>query len=179
MKRVLLLIGLSIVAGCQAQNPFAAFGPSTVPTPTAAAALPYYPPAGQTAAAGKAIAPPASTPRISVSADQSSPLAAPRSAFIPDPADSQPVKIVENPSLPATRTAAGTRSPAPAAGGAFPSAAPTAAPRNASPPALDRQRGYLSPPTGNRAGAVVPASFESDAAAIRPASTGSGQWRAR
>jgi hypothetical protein len=169
MRRVLLSIfAAAFVAGCQVQDPFAAFGPPRVPSPTTAQTAPYYPPTGSAAKQPPAAAS-APTPRLSVSAESNPPLPTTRSRFVADSADREPIRIVENPSP--TRTAsAANRNPAPK----NPSAPqqPTAQPPV---PAKAPPSGKTtSPQSGNfrTDPAVAPATFiESSAAA--------GQWRSR
>src|SRR5438552_2409440 len=98
MERVLLSIfAAALLAGCQVQDPFAAFGPPRVPSPTTAQTAPYYPPNGS---AAKQPSAPASTatPRISVSSEGNPPPPTTRSRFVADSADRDPIRIVENPS---------------------------------------------------------------------------------
>jgi hypothetical protein len=204
MKRVLLLWGAIALGGCQVQNPFAAFGPPRVPAPTTAESLPYYPPTA-TATQRTSPATPAASPRLSVSAEGNSVAQVPRSRFVADPADREPIRIVDNPAA-ATRTASSAaRTAAPAvsppvqgaqpAGVApirsVPAAAPGGAPQSgyAPPgksPAFNRTRGYFSaqPAAGPSAGgirsdpAVMPAAYQS-AAPTFVETPANGQWRAR
>jgi hypothetical protein len=111
MLRILLVVtAAAAIAGCQVQDPFAAFGPPRVPAPKTAQSTPYYPsPTDGTKSA--AAPPPASSPRLSVSADDKKPAPAGSTRFASDPADRQPIRIVENPSA-GTRTATAPTRPA-------------------------------------------------------------------
>ena len=110
MLRILLVVtAAAALTGCQVQDPFAAFGPPRVPAPKTAQSTPYYP---TTADAKAATAPPpASSPRLSVSADDKKQTPAASTRFASDPADRQPIRIVENPSA-GTRTATAPTRPA-------------------------------------------------------------------
>jgi len=111
MLQILLVVtAAAAIAGCQVQDPFAAFGPPRVPAPKTAQSTPYYP---TTADATKASAapPPASSPRVSVSADDKKQMPAASTRIASDPADRQPIRIVENPSA-GTRTATAPSRPA-------------------------------------------------------------------
>jgi len=110
MLRILLVVtAVAAIAGCQVQDPFAAFGPPRVPAPKTAQSTPYYP----TTADAKSASPPPPTgsPRISVSADDKKQTPAALTRFASDPADRQPIRIVENPSA-GTRTATAPSRPA-------------------------------------------------------------------
>jgi hypothetical protein len=187
MQRLLAIIALmAISVGCQAENPFAFFGPARVPAPGAQSQAPYYPPTGSasTQPIGSTAVPAASplarsssaaTVRPSVSADNTMSVSS-GSSFVTDAGDREPIRIVENPS-PAARTAT-----APAFGNG--SAPPGATPSTISPPPQNNNRGYTTPSTsgkmsGNsgRDSSVAPASYEQS---LAPQMGGpSGQWRAR
>jgi hypothetical protein len=168
MPRVLCSICLfALVAGCQAQNPYAAFGPPRIPAP-AANQLPYYPPGGASAAAQPAAS--STRPSVSVSGPSS---VATRSSIAVDAADREPIRIVEN--------AAPTRTADLGRGKSQPQVAPQPIrPPQSLPP------GPVTPPknaTGQSArvdAAVKPASHESpEQGAFREAAPATGQWRAR
>jgi hypothetical protein len=117
MPRLLAVVGaIVLLAGCQSQgpNPFAGVGPSTIPPPSGAAPgnLPYYPPAQSPATTPPTItlpgstsfAPPATSPALSRTNISVSPSTANPSAggpvattFASDPADRQPIRVVEAP----------------------------------------------------------------------------------
>src|SRR6476660_176597 len=105
MDRLLLLLTaiLTAGAGCKTNNPVAAFGPPTVPAPKTLQAPPYYP--GGANPTGALSAPPSASGRLSVSAEGNSPSTLARSTNRSEPAEREPIRIVENPSA-ATRTAA-------------------------------------------------------------------------
>jgi hypothetical protein len=187
MERVLLWLGtIALLAGCQSQNPFAAFGPPTVPAPTTSPTAPYYPPTatGPQRATPKSAGP---STRMSVSAEGTSP--APRSSFAADPADRDPIRVVEN-SAAQTRTAStGNRSPTP---GPSPPQAPgaPAAPTKTSTggkPSATPQSSYwprspapaAAAPTFRTDSAVVPAGYQQSAPAFSETPMANGQWRAR
>src|SRR5262245_49421225 len=101
------LIGMAawaLLAGCQAQHPFAASGPARVPPPGMDSPAPYYPPPSGAIAAPPKASPPAMGSRASISAE-TAPLATSSPGIAADPADREPIRIVENPA-PAARTAA-------------------------------------------------------------------------
>jgi hypothetical protein len=81
----------------------AVFGPYKVPAPSTAQVSPYYPPTGTTA---KQPIEKTTAPRVSVSVETPPPPIS-ASRFATDPADRQPIRVVENPSA-TTRTAAAT-----------------------------------------------------------------------
>jgi hypothetical protein len=204
MKRVLLLLVILAMGGCQSQNPYAAFGPQRVPAPTTSEALPYYPPTAATNAAERGSATTAApSPRMSVSAEGGA-STAPRGTFAADPADREPIRVVENPAAARTASAAARTAPpavnksvpsAQPAGGANkspPAAAPSGAPQSGhSPsgraPAFNRTRGFTaaqpakSGDTGENRNdpAVAPAGYQQPAATFVEAPTATGAWRAR
>ena len=118
MLRILLVVtAAAAIAGCPVQDPFAAFGPPRVPGARKAQSTPSYPttaaatnPADAAesrngAAAGEQSA------SMSVSADDKKQTPAASTRFASDPADRQPIRIVENPSA-GTRTATAPSHPA-------------------------------------------------------------------
>jgi hypothetical protein len=180
MKHALLVAALAL-GGCQAQNPYAAFGPAKVPPPGMQMA-PYYPPA--------APAPPPITsgnsmttsPRVSITAEPGA--VTPKVSFAAEPTDREPIRIVES-AQPATRTAA-----VPAARNSAPSPSSGATPSGYAPagtaPNYNRTRGYdPPPPSGGQSGgaqplrSVAPASYEQAARAFTETPAASGGWRAR
>ena len=174
MQRVLLSIfAAALLAGCQVQDPFAAFGPRRVPSPTTAQTAPYYPPSAS--ASKQAPAPTtAPSPRISVSAENNPPLPTDRARFVADSADREPIRIVENPS--ATRTASAANRLTPSTAPA-PSQLPTPPPTQPKVPASGK-----SPPQSGifRADpAVVPATYKQASPAFNEPASAEGQWRAR
>ena len=210
MKRVLLAVLLMsamalLAAGCQTQNPFAAVGPATVPAPSTGQTLPYYPPNVTGAspavptAANPAVAVPASAPRVSVSAEGTRSAPA-HSAIVADPADREPIRIVEN-GAPAARTAsANARGTAAGGNAAVPAPAGAAGqPQNRLPipagpasgksgyappgssPATSRMRGFAasSEEPKSIAGGVAPASYQQPVPTFSEATAADGQWRAR
>jgi hypothetical protein len=190
MKRVWLLLGALLpwlavfavcnLAGCQSQSPFAAFGSATVPAPKTTQSAPYYPPnpTASTPTAETRVA----SPRLSVSAEDRSAIAIPRSKFLADPADREPIRIVDNPSA-ATRTATSTNRTAPATN----SPAPMALPPAINTPAATTNRLPPPPSAGSQKGAmkfrtdtaVTPASYQQPAATFVETPAASSQWRAR
>jgi hypothetical protein len=95
MRRMMgLWLLAALVAGCQARNPYAAFGPATIPAPGMQTPAPYYP-------AAAAQVPPAEPDDRQPSDPR--PLA--------DPADAQPIRIVENPTPIRTTAAPGAAAP--------------------------------------------------------------------
>ena len=187
MERVLLLpVAAALLAGCQSQNPFVAFGPPTVPSPTTSQTAPYYPPTAIGPKQTTANAPFAS-PRISVSAEGNSAPPLPRSSFVADPADREPIRVVENPSPP-TRTAAATgRGPKTGNGqppaGLQPPAKSAAPSKNTPTPQsgyFPRGRSPAGSPPGFRADpAVVPAGYQQVAPTFTETPMADGQWRAK
>jgi Prokaryotic membrane lipoprotein lipid attachment site len=182
MKRVFALVGaLATLAGCQSQNPYAAFGPATVPPP-GLQTPPYYPPsvgAATTSAPGTAAAPAATSTRPSVSAEGTLSSTAAGSAFVADPADREPIRVVENPA-PAARTAQQRSSTSPAVG-------PSSAPAGSS-PAYNRAPGYVpapSPTSGQGSSnfrpdrTVTPAGYQQTLGPLVETPADAGQWRAR
>lgn len=173
MRRTLAAcLAAALLAGCQARNPYAAFGPATIPPPGMQAPAPYYPAAYPAAgAAGTSSAAGSANSAIPAAAD---PLgSAPPARFAVDASDAQPIRIVENPAPIRTATAPTATSGA----GAFenaPGSQPAGAP--SSPPPLNRMRGDAAPQTAS--GAVVPASYVQPSGLSAPTAT-SGGWRAR
>jgi len=187
MQRVLLpIFTAALLAGCQVQDPFAAFGPSRVPSPKTAQSAPYYPPTST--ASKQPPAPPPATPRISVSAESNPPLAI-LSRFKADAADREPIRIVENPS--ATRTASApsrtqtpgtTTSPsqplAPPAGPArLPANGKPASPQSALPPKSASPT--ATSPSYRTDPAIAPATFYQPAPAFIESTPATGEWRTR
>lgn len=106
-----MLSAAALLVGCQAQNPFAMFGPATVPAPGAQSPSPYYPtgtPQGPIAASGSTGTAASKLPSVS---GEPSTLAAPSNRFVTDPADKQAIRIVENPAA-AARLATAPRADA-------------------------------------------------------------------
>ena len=165
MRRVLHFVGACmLLAGCQSQNPYAAFGPPTIPAPSTTQTPPYYPPSGGAASANEKG--PATSDRPSVSVRGPSPPAA-RSAVIPEAADQEPIRILED-SAAAARTAAASRAKAPPPR----QSTPAIQPPRAAPPAAPPKTGYLPGGKTLREAAVAPATFVE-------APPAAGQWRAR
>ena len=171
MQRTGVVIAASLLlAGCQAQNPFAAFGPARVPPPGMDATAPYYPPSPGTIAAPPSQSSPATGTRASISAP-SSPLGSSSPSIVAEPADREPIRIVENPA-PAARTAAvPARSPAPASGSNTPPASPPST----------RPAGPTAPTSGASSSFrwdqnVTPSSYQTPAAST---DASIGQWRPR
>ena len=177
MHRVLLAAALVSAAGCQTQNPFAAIGPATVPAPATGQQPPYYP---ATAAAPE----PAPSGRISVSADSAPRSSTTSSAIVADPADREPIRIVENNS-PAVRTAtAPSRGPTPDGNVApppnrVPTSQPAGQPSSYTPsPATNRIRGFATGPSTTTPG-IAPASYQQPVPTFTEVTPADGQWRAR
>jgi hypothetical protein len=173
MRRAALLVALAWTAGCQSQNPFAAIGPQTVPAPGSAQTPPYYPPSTNPTSATKAGAPAAST-RISVSADRSPSGQSNSPTLVADPADREPIRVVENPQPPTRTASSGART--------APSTAPSATQPAPAPPANVLPATKSKGPSG--AGvridpSVAPASYEQPAQGFVESKPASGQWRAR
>jgi hypothetical protein len=106
-----MLSAAALLFGCQAQNPFAMFGPATVPAPGAQSPSPYYPtgaPQGAIAASGSTGTTASKLPSVS---GEPSTLAAPSNRFVADPTDKQAIRIVENPAA-AARLATAPRADA-------------------------------------------------------------------
>jgi hypothetical protein len=172
MDRVLLsILASGLLAGCQVQDPFAAFGPSRVPAPKTAQSAPYYPP---TNSASKQPRVPASTatPRMSVSAEGNPPPPTTPSRLATDSADREPIRIVENPS--ATRTAsAPSRSLLPS-GSQAPAQPPLQSPPSPTVPTNGKSSGIFRTDP-----AVAPASFKQSSPTFIETAPANGQWRAR
>jgi hypothetical protein len=194
------LVAIALLAGCQSQSPFAAFGPPTVPAPTTSQA-PYYPPSATVPQRGGSSA--AATPqRMSVSAEAPAPAPQLRGTILAEAGDREPIRVVENPQASARTAAAANRGPAPtnsplptpnATSPAAIQSAPAAPPQSGYAPsgrssAFNRTRGFLTvqPASGNITGgtradsAVIPASYQQPGTAgFTEAPPASGQWRAR
>jgi hypothetical protein len=206
-RMLLLVIAIGSAAGCQAQNPYAAFGPPTIAAPTTTHGQPYYPPAAAPQRANPNAIPP--NQRLSVSAETTPIAQVPRTSVAADPADRAPIRVVENAAA-AARTAAVTPRvatpanalPAPATSppgakpvtptNGMPAAGPKAAPQSGyapsgRAPAFNRTRGYISgePSTGGSVdqvrtdSAVVPAGYQQPSPAFVETPMATGQWRAR
>ena len=183
MQRALAGLAAIVVAtGCQVQNPYAAFGPATVPPPGMQAPAPYYPPATPANAAPPKNGP-ATGSRASISAE-STPLAlTPRPGLVAEASDREPIRIVENPA-PVTRTAAApTRSATPT--GQTPSGSPISTQPSTAPATTGPSRPLGTAPAPGGAStnytvdrSVAPASYQT-APATPTGSAASGQWRAR
>jgi hypothetical protein len=102
----LLLLVLSNSAGCQSADPLAAFGPYKVPPPTTAHVSPYDPPTVTPSTTTRAEQPveKVASPRAFVSVE-TLPFSTSPARLATDPADRQPIRVVENPAA-TTRTAA-------------------------------------------------------------------------
>jgi hypothetical protein len=184
MHRVLLAAALLVAAGCQTQNPFAAIGPATVPAPTTGQQPPYYPAIGTA---------PAALPsgRVSVSADSAPRLSTTSSAIVAEPADREPIRIVEN-SSPTIRTAT-----APSRGATTdanvappPNRAPTSQPPGQpssytpppASPATSRIRGFAAGTSSSNSTSprtVAPAGYQQPVPTFTEITPADGQWRAR
>src|SRR5262245_30008255 len=151
MDRVLLsILASGLLAGCQVQDPFAAFGPSRVPAPKTAQSAPYYPPTN-TASTQPPIPAPTASSRMSVSAEGNpTPPTTSPSRLATDSSDREPIRIVENPS--ATRTASAPSRTLSPSGSQAPSQPPLQPPP---PPTNGKSSGnFRTDP------AVAPASFK-------------------
>jgi hypothetical protein len=209
MGRVVLLLGAVALAGCQAQNPYAAFGPPRVPAPTTSQSLPYYPPsAGAAALQGSGASASAASTRMNVSAEGQPSIQPSRAGLAADPADREPIRVVEN-AAGGTRTASAagrataeptnnqptSRPPSGSAGAnqsTPPRQQPPGAPQlNYAPteksPSLSRMRGFFVAQPAKSDGtagfrsdpAVAPAAFQQAAPTFVEAPAAAGQWRAR
>lgn len=189
---VVLLSAMGLLAGCQSQNPFAAFGPPTVPSPTTTQAIPYYPPT--TAASNRTTASiTAPSTRISVSAEDTTPPPPPRATNVANAADRETIRIVENPAAQTRTASAANRSPTtgspPPANPAVPPAlqpVPVNPLPNGTPVNSPQSKFVPSPPSpaalprGFRADpAVAPASYQQPISAFSETPMANGQWRAR
>jgi hypothetical protein len=207
-RALLLLIAAALAAGCQSQNPFAAFGPSRVPAPTTHQTPPYYPPTATTPLPSGSRSDTLNQ-RLSVSAEGISVAPPSRSGSFADPNDRSPIRVVENPEATARLAAVpaknGGQTKSPATPTARPAAGSPAAPQNFLPgiapkgspqsnnspsgrsPAFNRMRSFSSvqPATGDARGelksdaAVVPASYQQAAPGFVETTAVAGQWRAR
>src|SRR5205809_199927 len=93
MERVLLSIfAAALLAGCQVQDPFAAFGPPRVPSPTTAQTAPYYPPTGS------ASKQPSAQPAAPAKAPPGGKTTPPQSGIFRTDAAVTPAAFVESPS---------------------------------------------------------------------------------
>jgi hypothetical protein len=203
MRLLLFFIAALCAAGCQASNPYAVIGPATVPAPTTAQAPPYYPPNNDPAAAPRATAVANTRPSVSAESAPAMEPAAQRTVtqpFVAQPADSQPLRIVENPQA-GTRTASAGRGSTPV--GTSPSGPlalpppPTTTPANNSaprlpgspqssrrvpqpaPPAVNRLRGYSATPPASSTTGVMTASYQEPLPGTSPPTPANGAWRAR
>jgi len=164
MDRLLLLfMALAVASGCKANNPAAAFGPPRVAAPKTLQAPPYYP-AGSNP--GQATPPPPISGRLSVSAEGNpAPLPA-GSIGRSDPAEREPIRIVENPGATARTATLPLRDSPPQSTPKSPAASPPAA-----------------TPSGRSAtrkdGAVMPAAYQQAAPTFVEPTPATGQWRAR
>lgn len=199
MHRVLLAAALVTTVGCQTQNPFAAIGPATVPAPTTGQQLPYYPasavPGLSSTQATAAPTPPPSN-RISVSAESAPRPSSPATSFAPsaivaEPADREPIRIVEN-SSPAIHTATAPNrgtpltNPTPGTVAPPPNRVPAGQPSSYAPPstspATNRMRGFASTPTvavPASPRSVAPAAYQQAVPTFSEIPAANGQWRAR
>jgi hypothetical protein len=223
---LLSAVALAAGCQSQGQNPFSSFGPATVPPPGAQApgTLPYYPPGTPggppsvtvppnitmppsatappniTIPGGTSFTPTTSQPPARTNISVTPPTitsGALSSTFAADPADRQPIRVVEaapavkDPIQAFANTPGAARQPievsqAPKNGGYAPAA--TA-------PAYNRTRGYPTPtPPANTIPAtngqstggfrtdpsVAPAGFTTGGSAfVQPATAADGQWRSR
>ena len=176
------MAAIVVATGCQVQNPYAAFGPATVPPPGMQTPAPYYPPTTPAIAA-----PPKSGPstgsRASISAESTPLVATPRPSVVAEASDREPIRIVENPAPIARTATAPTRSAAP--GGQSPSGGPISTQPSTAPVTTAPSRPFGTAPTSGGAStnytldrSVAPASYQT-APAAPTGSTASGQWRAR
>jgi hypothetical protein len=205
-----------LAAGCrtQEQNPFEAFGPATIPPPNIEVPTggTYYPSPGAPAAAGTATPPANSLPSISVPSPSTAPVepriprpysfgslapsesSAPAASIAADPADREPIRVVEStPSggrFPATPQASGTSATvleaAPAA--KEPIRAFTTPPASSGPATTPAAPAFGQPASGARSTSipqrdpsVAPANYIPPAyvpAFTEPQGAG-GQWRPR
>jgi hypothetical protein len=165
MPRVLtFVIAYTLLVGCQTQNPYAAFGPPTIPAPNTTETPPYYPPSGAAAGAGPKAAVASTRPFVSASGPS---IPAARPTFLADPTDREPIRIVEDNDA-AARTAAASR--VKAAAPRHPT--PVIQPPRGAPTPLPPRTGFTPSGKSLRDPAVAPAAFvEAPATA--------GQWRAR
>jgi hypothetical protein len=159
MNRVLVLGGaMTILVGCQTQNPYSAFGPPTVPAPASQPAHSYSLPAAPRSSATS----PATNSRASVSAEGTTgPIAS--QSIATNPADSQPIRIVESPSK--ARSGHSPSGAAPANGGTGGYAPPSGS---------DKRSGSMRTDTS-----VVPAGYQQRAPTFAETPPLNGQWRAR
>src|SRR5439155_12161066 len=183
MERLLVLLTVSATAaGCQMRSPLAAFGPPTVPAPTTLQSAPYYLSPSAATSRQAALGSRSGGSRLSVSAEGNSSPPLARSAARSEPADREPIRIVENPSM-ATRTAAvPTRSTTAPSTGVLPTMPqpPGSRPKGAAP-------GSVPPPANSPTGkmpvrhdaAVMPAAYQQAAPAFVEPPAPAGQWRAR
>src|SRR4029079_17522931 len=123
-RMILLLFAAALAAGCQTQNPYAAFGPGKVPSPTTSQP-PYYPPAAGPRLPSSASS--GASPRLSVSAEgaTSNP---PPSRFVGEAGDREPIRIVENPATTARTASVPARAATPT------NPLPASQPRSSAPP---------------------------------------------
>jgi hypothetical protein len=169
---VVLLTAAALSAGCQTQNPYAAFGPGKVPPPTTSQP-PYYPPAAGPRLPSSASS--GASPRLSVSAE--GPSGSPsRSTFAADAGDREPIRIVENPattartaSVPARVSSPANTQPAPPPGSIVPQSSPQP---SRAPPAKSSGISRID-------AAVKPAGYQQPAGAFVETPSASGGWRAR
>jgi hypothetical protein len=161
MRRLLpLIIAASAAAGCKSNNTFAPFGPQTVPAP-ATLQTPYYPPTSATTQPTKS-----PSERLSVSAQTQPIVSSSIAKTAPEPADREPIRIVENPAAAARMATANSRSTAPANSSAQP-VQPLAPPSKTAAPPVDPRRSSVIYDPGVRQ------------AAFEQAQPAAGQWRAR
>jgi hypothetical protein len=170
---------VALLAGCQARNPYAAFGPATIPAPGMQAPQPYYPATASTAS------PPPAIGSSAASGPTAAPL--PGTAFVADATDNQPIRIVENPAALRTATAPATPTGgAPVGSESYPAAQPGA--ERTTSPALNRLRGFIpaAPATHGTAPAtfhadprVAPAGYQQPLSGFSEAPAAAGQWKAR
>ena len=171
MRLAPFLVAMLLAAGCQVQNPLAAFSPRIRPPTTSQ--TPYYPPTSAAPQRTGSATP--TSPRLNVSAE-SSPTPLPARSFVAETTDREPIRVVENPS--ATRTASSTnRTSSPAANSSVP-AAPSSNGTPRSLPGVTPQSRNLPGPIRRDTG-VIPASYEQNSPAFTETAPTPGQWRAR
>jgi hypothetical protein len=158
MRRLLpLIIATWVAAGCKSNSAFAPLGPPTVPAP-ATLQTPYYPPTSAATQPGKA-----PSERISVSAETQPIASSSIAKSTPEPADREPIRIVENPATAARMATANSRGATPASSGAQP-AQPL--PKTSAPPVDPRRSSVIYDPGVRQTGHEQ----------MQPTT---GQWRAR
>jgi hypothetical protein len=200
-----LLVALAMFAGCQTQNPLAAFGPATIDAPRSAQAPPYYPPTtltgDKTSSPSSGATSTAATPRLNVSAETVA-LSVPQKTTAQQ-ADQEPIRIVENPTAAAKTASASQRDirPSNTSAPGTHSATPTTVPPNNLPASsintkqsglsptrppigLSRTRGYAvsTPPVvagAKNSSRIIKTSHEEEAPTFVETAAAEGTWRSR